>query len=983
MKKKLPLLFMLLTFCIHAQEQITSFVSQDGDKSSYPSGFIQFNNLFYFTATTEGYGRELWVTNGDENNAVLLKDIYPGVNSSKVGSAIVFNNAFYFIATDGKSAGELWKSDGTTIGTQKITDFLDADIKNLTVVGNQLFFLSKSNSTSWLLWKSNGTASGTTLVREVLAWNTPTYEGELNGLFVFTIEPPSTNVSRIWRSDGSDQGTFPLIDASGNGAGPGGTTSLTQYINFNNELYFVIRSNPIFGSNSVGIMKTDGTLANTVAVQGVHNGSEAGGTSGVIKHTSQIVINDKIYFSFYQDDFNRLFIWETTGTLASTQKIYDETFTEFFIPSNLSKSDDSLLFLSGNSTGGESLISIDVNTLAVTEIKELATEIVELPDHLISRNIATIKQIAPNNFFISLLIDYSSSSGIKGWISDLTTSGTSNFSALDGVRNVQVFNNLMYFSKFTTSEGVELWRSDSTQANTLLIDNINTSKYGLFSSIVPSTLNKRLIFHANDGITGDELWTYDNNTANLSLLKDINNGGVFNSFSRKFTQYNGDLFFTAYNNTSIKLWKTDGSTTGTTIANEVSPGISSSNPEFITIHNNELYFIALLNDHYYLFKKEGNNAIPVLDLDLHNNQFGSILIEQLVSSGNYFYFSTSSGAFWRSDGTESGTILLKDFIDVGKAIDVNGTLYFTATASEHINEYELYKSNGAAGGTVLVKDIETGFSSDPNHLINNNGILFFSAETTTMGREIWRSDGTENGTYQIADINVGTNGSIRNDLPYHLRLQSDNDLALLGNELFFSANNGIDGFELWKTDGTESGTTMVSDINLGEYDSNPSEIVSVDNFLYFQAYNFVNGAELWKSDGSEQGTTLVSDILSGSISSSPSDLITIDNDLFFTAETSTNGRQIWKIQGEVVLSTPDISSNELISMYPNPSHDYVHIQTNSHVNEISIYSLNGHLINKINAIENNTFNIAGLSSGVYLIAYEIEGRKSIKKLIKI
>jgi ELWxxDGT repeat protein len=89
-------------------------------------------------------------------------------------------------------------------------------------------------------------------------------------------------------------------------------------------------------------------------------------------------------------------------------------------------------------------------------------------------------------------------------------------------------------------------------------------------------------------------------------------------------------------------------------------------------------------------------------------------------------------------------------------------------------------------------------------------------------------------------------------------------LTALGNTLFFSANEGVNGRELWKSDGTAAGTVLVKDINLtNPFGSSPSNLTAVGSTLYFTADEGVNGRELWKSDGTAAGTVLVRDIFPG------------------------------------------------------------------------------------------------------------------------
>jgi len=85
-------------------------------------------------------------------------------------------------------------------------------------------------------------------------------------------------------------------------------------------------------------------------------------------------------------------------------------------------------------------------------------------------------------------------------------------------------------------------------------------------------------------------------------------------------------------------------------------------------------------------------------------------------------------------------------------------------------------------------------------------------------------------------------------------------VTALGNTLFFWANDGVNGYGLWKSDGTTAGTVLVADISFG--DSFPGNLTAVGNTLFFQAYDGVNGYELWKSDGTAAGTVLVKDIRS-------------------------------------------------------------------------------------------------------------------------
>jgi ELWxxDGT repeat protein len=185
---------------------------------------------------------------------------------------------------------------------------------------------------------------------------------------------------------------------------------------------------------------------------------------------------------------------------------------------------------------------------------------------------------------------------------------------------------------------------------------------------------------------------------------------------------------------------------------------------------------------------------------------------------------------------------------------VGNTLYFSANNGS--NGRELWKSDGTAAGTVLVKDIfrkttMAGNSSNPEELREFNGLLFFRADDSTGGIELWKSDGTAAGTALVKDLDPGPPGSA----PYQLKV--------VGGQLFFLAYNGNYGHELWKSNGTAGGTVLVKDIYPGSTSGTTTWLWDVGTALYFGANDGVHGSELWKSDGTEAGTVMVKDLTPG------------------------------------------------------------------------------------------------------------------------
>jgi ELWxxDGT repeat protein len=169
-----------------------------------------------------------------------------------------------------------------------------------------------------------------------------------------------------------------------------------------------------------------------------------------------------------------------------------------------------------------------------------------------------------------------------------------------------------------------------------------------------------------------------------------------------------------------------------------------------------------------------------------------------------------------------------------------------------------------------------------------NGMVYFHADDGTHGLELWKTDGTEQGTSMVKDIQPGASGG-------------DPDFFTVFNgNLYFVANDGTNGKELWKSDGTSNGTVMVKDIRPGAEGSDPLKFYQVNNLLLFICDNGTYGKEIWKSDGTESGTRIVKDLYPGnSTFSNPDLLIPVGNELFFEAfdGSSNYGREWYKTDG--------------------------------------------------------------------------------------
>ncbi|OIR23298.1 MAG: hypothetical protein BEU00_03280 [Marine Group III euryarchaeote CG-Epi3] len=209
--------------------------------------------------------------------------------------------------------------------------------------------------------------------------------------------------------------------------------------------------------------------------------------------------------------------------------------------------------------------------------------------------------------------------------------------------------------------------------------------------------------------------------------------------------------------------------------------------------------------------------------------------------------------------------------------------------------YELHVTDGTLTGTSMIADLNPGdshngiaslYSNAPIPHVWWNDVLYLRLDdgTDVAGPELWRTDGTESGTYIVKDIREGSYSSTLSDL------------ILWEDHIYFSANDGTNGSELWKSDGTTEGTHLVKDIYPGNQQdsSNPSYFTVFNDKLYFSAEDEDNGQEIWTTDGTENGTTLAVDVWPGNYGGGPRSMTVFNDYLYFSAFGNNTGRELWK-----------------------------------------------------------------------------------------
>jgi len=418
-----------------------------------------------------------------------------------------------------------------------------------------------------------------------------------------------------------------------------------------------------------------------------------------------------------------------------------------------------------------------------------------------------------------------------------------------------------------------------------------------------------------------ELWKTRGAAEDTELIQSFSDSRLRFNYESEMRVWEGDVFFIVdrwqddalAGYVSLELWQSDGTEQGTEWVEQLVATDEAVRSYRVDMHNDDDRLIIGLSEstlgvsHGSFWTVGGSTSESTGPLFSYNTKPA---ITDLVEHNGKWYFGggfsdavfldPELGGLFELDAVGLDYTRIRDFVGT----EVNGVLPVTeivawndvllfAAQGDRATGYELWRSDGTVEGTSLVSDINPSedqyrlSGSLPYGLTEVGDAIVFVADHPDFGTELWRSDGTTEGTSIVLDITPGEQST---DFRSGLSPSSTEQLVRAGEYVYFTqASLGMT--ELWRTDGTADGTFAVQ-----TFSTQLHRLTESQSKLFFSVEDEVNGASIWVSDGTSDGTELAVNLAEVGATGLPSQLVPHGNQLVFAAARAAgDGFAMWAV----------------------------------------------------------------------------------------
>lgn len=811
MKKGLFSLFTLVSINYLAIAQTPELVKDINTEQApqHPKLFTKVGNKLFFTLDNHLDKRQLWVANSKE-----IHKITDFSASFKFKSFYPLNNQLFFI--DGSRYGNVWISDGSIQGTQPLfrkNDSIPREYYQVSKIQNRVFFMeSNRNTKTYSFYTSDGTKEGTKELAELFPQLT---KGKYyhpfqikNNIYFF-----DRDEKIIWKSSKGFESLEKVDFFLGVGL-----DHTTKFLSFKDGVVFNTKEKwdrgKLWYSEGVGYAREE--LTELPFELDYHGSLKNNGGNGVTVFRSNR--NSKRYPYYYDYTSNELispFKQPRQDPISDSKGLENSI---LYSKHHYAKNDSVFIF-SPKTMKNELIIALDGN---------IGEEIILFNNKLF---FAYSKKISEHYSGIYNLATLDlKSNELKTYLEFSQGSKHSSPSSFT------VINEKLYFMG-TSGKNNKIFVSDGTTEGTMPY--LDTGNFRNLKSI-----NGQLLFEKKNGSFYS---LYKSSKSNIyEYLTTIDSSSIWNE-PRNWRIGDDHIFFTAVDpKQGYSLWKTDGTSKGTSIiTNFKFAHWDARKDEQLIYKGDSLYFSA----------RQNKNSVVLLGMDGTSGNSWNTTIEvadwrkvhDIMAFNNSIYFildlpdkPSVNEICNQCEKKYKPAKWAEDHLKISNIAAADSVLYFVKTNDN--NATELWKTDGTIEGNTFIKKITREVSKVTQeslvrvgNMYTSTGKIFFVIHEQKKST-LWFSDGTEENTRVLLEYSKSHETFYRRDLI---------GIATSG-KLYFSLTTPEFGDELWISDGSIRGTTMLSDLNSGNKHSHPSEFKIIGNSLFFSANDGVHGRELWK-----------------------------------------------------------------------------------------------------------------------------------------